>query len=105
MKTLSKVGVGILVGYLLSKSLTPEDFQIIRKKLLDQSKKIEPKLSSYFYELNNILKNDDAMLDIEVENKKILLQLQKIEEELEAVKSEEIANLILDNLEDDEEKK
>ena len=93
MSKLSKIGLGILVGYLLSQTLTEEDFEGFKKTLLQKANKIEPKLSQYFYELNNIVNNTDLDLDKNTKDKKIVLKLSEIKEELEKVKSEEVATV------------
>lgn len=98
MSKLSKIGLGILVGYLLSQTLTEEDFEGFKKTLLQKTNKIEPKLSQYFYELNNIVNNTDLDLDKNTKDKKIVLKLSEIKEELEKVKSEEVANMIVSDL-------
>lgn len=101
MSKLSKIGWGILVGYLLSQTLTDSDFESFKKTLLQKANKIEPKLSQYFYDLNNIVNSTDLDLDKNTKDKKIVLKLNDIKEELEKIKSEEVSNMIISDLNKD----
>lgn len=101
MSKLSKIGLGILIGYLLTQTLTDEDFESFKKILMTKASKIEPKLSHYFYELNNIVNNADLDLDKNTKDKKIILKLNDIKEELEKVKSENVANMIISDLKEE----
>lgn len=103
MKKISKLGIGILLGCLLTNSLTEKDFEIFKSNLKNKLDKVEPKLVQYFYELNNISKSQDEFLYDDKDDKKIILKLQEIKEEIEKTKAEELTKLIFENLEDDEE--
>lgn len=98
MKKLSKIGVGVLLGYFLANSLTGKDFIDLRNHLLSKTEKVAPKLKQYFYELNNITNSIDSNLNLNITNEKILNKLKEIQDEIASVKSEETAKLILDNL-------
>lgn len=98
MKKLSKIGIGVLLGYFLANSLIENDFIELQNHLLSKIGKVEPKLKQYFYELNNLTNSIDPNLNLNITNEKILNKLKEIQDEIASVKSEETAKLILDNL-------
>lgn len=103
MKKLNKLGIGILLGCFLVNSINENDFELFKTKLLNHVKNIEPKLVDYFYDLSNLVNKEINELNNNANNEKIILKLKDIKEELESIKSEEVANLIIDELDNENE--
>lgn len=103
MKKLNKLGIGILLGCFLVNSITEEDFNLFKSKLLKHAKNVEPKLVDYFYDLSNLVRKENNELTNEAHNEKIILKLKDIKDELESIKSEELANLIINELDNENE--
>lgn len=102
MKKLSKIGIGILLGYLLSNAINEADFERLKISLLDKAAKVQPKLTQYFYELNNIVNATDNSINVDIKDPKILAKLREIQNEIEDIKGDEMAQIILDNLKESE---
>lgn len=103
MKKLNKLGIGILLGCFFVNSINEEDFNIFKNKLMQHVKNIEPKLVEYFYDLSNLVNKEDNYINSEAQNTKILMKLRDIKEELDSIKSQELADLIVDELDNKDE--
>ncbi|MDE5617754.1 MAG: hypothetical protein K2I36_02850 [Ureaplasma sp.] len=92
MKNLNKLGISILIGFLLSKTISSSDFEEIKNKLKNKTKLLMPDLDEHFLELTNLLDNNNSLS--KNEDLRISEQLQKIKNKLQENNQDEIADLI-----------
>lgn len=93
MKNLNKLGISILIGFLLSKTINESDFEKIKASLKNKAKLLMPTLDDHFLELTNLLENSNNLSknqDVHISE-----QIKKIKNKLQENNQEEIADLIL----------
>ncbi len=93
MKNLNKIGISILIGFLLSKTINESDFEKIKLTFKNKAKLLLPNLDEHFLELTNLLEENNNLS----KNQDIYIseQIKKIKNKLQENNQEEIADLIL----------